>query len=172
MTLSSRLRQPAPVSIKEMEARRFGREKQHNYIRDVGRFATFLGRSPTPPHARQDWRDLCARTAVRMLLIAGLDSQLWPCEHAAAAVAGNPLGRCGARRRVTRSSSRASRSRGRRSALCGSGRRSRRYRGRAFAMRRPSRRSRSRLRPATRPLHRNWTACRRPHDLRPSTPSV
>jgi pimeloyl-ACP methyl ester carboxylesterase len=43
-------------------------------------------------HARQDWRDLCARTAVPMLLIAGRDSQLWPCEHAAAAVAGNPLG--------------------------------------------------------------------------------
>jgi len=31
--------------IDEMEMRRFGREKQRNYIRDVGRFATFLGRS-------------------------------------------------------------------------------------------------------------------------------
>ena len=30
----------------EMEMRRFGRETQRNYIRDVGRFATFLGRSP------------------------------------------------------------------------------------------------------------------------------
>jgi integrase/recombinase XerD len=26
--------------------RRFGRETQRNYIRNVGRFATFLGRSP------------------------------------------------------------------------------------------------------------------------------
>lgn len=32
--------------IDEMEMRRFGRETQRNYIRDVGRFATFLGRSP------------------------------------------------------------------------------------------------------------------------------
>ncbi len=32
--------------IDEMEIRRFGREMQRNYIRDVGRLATFLGRSP------------------------------------------------------------------------------------------------------------------------------
>ena len=32
--------------INEMEMRRFSRETQRNYIRDVGRFATFLGRSP------------------------------------------------------------------------------------------------------------------------------
>jgi integrase/recombinase XerD len=32
--------------IDEMDMRRFGRETQRNYIRDVGRFATFLGRSP------------------------------------------------------------------------------------------------------------------------------
>ena len=32
--------------IDEMEIRRFGPETQRNYIRDVGRFATFLGRSP------------------------------------------------------------------------------------------------------------------------------
>lgn len=32
--------------IDEMDIRRFGRETQRNYIRDVGRFATFLGRSP------------------------------------------------------------------------------------------------------------------------------
>lgn len=31
--------------IDEMDIRRFGHEKQHNYIRDVGRFATSLGRS-------------------------------------------------------------------------------------------------------------------------------
>jgi integrase/recombinase XerD len=29
-----------------MNMRRFARETQHNYIRDVGRFATFLGRAP------------------------------------------------------------------------------------------------------------------------------
>ena len=32
--------------IDEMEMRRFGHTTQRNYIRDVGRFATFLGRSP------------------------------------------------------------------------------------------------------------------------------
>lgn len=32
--------------IDEMEMRRFRRETQRNDIRDVGRFATFLGRSP------------------------------------------------------------------------------------------------------------------------------
>lgn len=32
--------------IDEMEIRRFGRETQRNYIRDVGRFATFLRRPP------------------------------------------------------------------------------------------------------------------------------
>jgi site-specific recombinase XerD len=32
--------------IEDMTMRRFSRETQRNYIRDVGRFATFLGRSP------------------------------------------------------------------------------------------------------------------------------
>lgn len=32
--------------IDEMEIRRFGYETQRNYIRDVGRLATFLGRPP------------------------------------------------------------------------------------------------------------------------------
>jgi integrase/recombinase XerD len=32
--------------IDDMNVRRFSRETQRNYIRDVGRFATFLGRSP------------------------------------------------------------------------------------------------------------------------------
>jgi site-specific recombinase XerD len=32
--------------IDDMTVRRFSRETQRNYIRDVGRFATFLGRSP------------------------------------------------------------------------------------------------------------------------------
>jgi integrase/recombinase XerD len=32
--------------IDDMNMRRFSRATQHNYLRDVGRFATFLGRSP------------------------------------------------------------------------------------------------------------------------------
>ncbi len=32
--------------IDEMDMRRFCRETQRNYIRDVGRFATFLGSGP------------------------------------------------------------------------------------------------------------------------------
>src|ERR1700675_3233881 len=42
----------APISplrqrlIDDMNVRRFSRETQRNYIRDVGRFATFVGRSP------------------------------------------------------------------------------------------------------------------------------
>ena len=42
----------APISplrqrlIDDMNMRRFSPETQRNYIRDVGRFATFLGRSP------------------------------------------------------------------------------------------------------------------------------
>ena len=33
--------------IDDMNVRRFSRETQRNYIRDVGRFATFLGARPT-----------------------------------------------------------------------------------------------------------------------------
>lgn len=44
-------------------------------------------------HAQQDWRDVIARLDKPQLLIAGRQSQLWPCEHAAAAVAESPLGR-------------------------------------------------------------------------------
>ena len=42
----------APVSplrqrlVDDMAMRRFSRETQRNYVRDVGRFATFLGRPP------------------------------------------------------------------------------------------------------------------------------
>ncbi len=52
----------APVSplrqrlIDDMHVRRFSRETQRNYIRDVGRFATFLGRPPdtaTPEDLRR-----------------------------------------------------------------------------------------------------------------------
>ena len=44
-------------------------------------------------HVQQDWRDIVRRLDVPQLLVAGRDSQVWPCEHAAAAVADNPLGR-------------------------------------------------------------------------------
>jgi pimeloyl-ACP methyl ester carboxylesterase len=44
-------------------------------------------------HAQQDWRDVVTRTDVPVLMVAARESQVWPCEHAAAAVAGNPLGR-------------------------------------------------------------------------------
>ncbi len=39
--------------IDEMDLRRFGHETQRNYIRDVGRFATFLGRSPDTATAEE-----------------------------------------------------------------------------------------------------------------------
>ena len=42
--------------IDDMNVRRFSRSTQRNYVRDVGRFATFLGRSPdtaTPDDVRQ-----------------------------------------------------------------------------------------------------------------------
>ena len=39
--------------IDEMDIRRFGRETQRNYIRDVGRFETFLGRSPDTATAKE-----------------------------------------------------------------------------------------------------------------------
>jgi pimeloyl-ACP methyl ester carboxylesterase len=42
-------------------------------------------------HAQQDWRDVIGRLAVPSLFIAGRDSQYWPCEHAHAAAAANPL---------------------------------------------------------------------------------
>ncbi|MDH2444803.1 alpha/beta hydrolase [Amnibacterium sp. CER49] len=44
-------------------------------------------------HSLQDWRDVAERAACPVLMVAGRDSQLWPCEHAAAAIAGNPRGR-------------------------------------------------------------------------------
>jgi pimeloyl-ACP methyl ester carboxylesterase len=44
-------------------------------------------------HAQQDWRDVIARVEVPVLMVAGRDSQYWPCEHAAAAVRGMPNGR-------------------------------------------------------------------------------
>ena len=44
-------------------------------------------------HGSQDWRDVVARLDVPFLMVAGQDSQLWPCTHAAAAVGSNPNGR-------------------------------------------------------------------------------
>jgi non-heme chloroperoxidase len=44
-------------------------------------------------HAQQDWRDVVARVDVPVLMVAGRDSQYWPCEHAEAAVRDNPYGR-------------------------------------------------------------------------------
>ena len=37
-------------------------------------------------HAQQDWRDVIARVGVPVLMVAGRESQYWPCEHAEAAV--------------------------------------------------------------------------------------
>ncbi|MEV6350561.1 alpha/beta hydrolase [Actinoplanes sp. NPDC051851] len=44
-------------------------------------------------HAGQDWRDVIARISVPSLFLAGRDSQFWPCEHATAMAATNPLAR-------------------------------------------------------------------------------
>ena len=38
--------------IDDMNMRRFSRETQRNCIRDVGRFAAFVGRPPAPPRRR------------------------------------------------------------------------------------------------------------------------
>ena len=58
----------------------------------------FAGTQPeTAPllrdHAQQDWRDVVARLEVPVLMVAGRDSQFWPCGHAEASLADNPLGR-------------------------------------------------------------------------------
>ena len=44
-------------------------------------------------HALQDWRDVVRRFPLPLLMLAGRESQVWPCEHAEAAVAGSPRGR-------------------------------------------------------------------------------
>ena len=44
-------------------------------------------------HALQDWRDVVERVARPVLMMAARESQLWPCEHAKAAIAANPFGR-------------------------------------------------------------------------------
>ena len=58
-------------------------------------------RDPTAPetlplladHALQDWRDVVRRFPLPLLMLAGRESQIWPCAHAEAAVAGSPRGR-------------------------------------------------------------------------------
>jgi len=44
-------------------------------------------------HAQQDWRDVIARVDVPVLMVAGRQSQYWPCEHAEAAVRDTGQGR-------------------------------------------------------------------------------
>ena len=44
-------------------------------------------------HALADWRDVLARFDKPFVMLAARQSQLWPCEHAAAALADNPHGR-------------------------------------------------------------------------------
>jgi hypothetical protein len=41
--------------IEDMNMRRFSRATQHNYVRDVGRFAIFLGRPPDTIRASCRW---------------------------------------------------------------------------------------------------------------------
>jgi pimeloyl-ACP methyl ester carboxylesterase len=44
-------------------------------------------------HGNQDWRDVIERLDIPFVMVAGRNSQLWPCEHAAASVGGNANGR-------------------------------------------------------------------------------
>ena len=60
------------------------------------RSATPRRRRPSPllaDHALQDWRDVVRRFPLPLLMLAGRESQIWPCEHAEAAVAGSLHGR-------------------------------------------------------------------------------
>lgn len=41
-------------------------------------------------HAQQDWRDVVERVEVPVLMLAGRDSQMWPCEHTTAMAERNP----------------------------------------------------------------------------------
>ncbi|MFI6025739.1 alpha/beta fold hydrolase [Amycolatopsis magusensis] len=43
-------------------------------------------------HAHQDWRDVLARAEFPVLMLAGRESQFWPCEHAEAAIRDTPSG--------------------------------------------------------------------------------
>lgn len=44
-------------------------------------------------HALADWRDVIQRFRGQILMIAAREGQVWPCEHAEAALAGHPNGR-------------------------------------------------------------------------------
>ncbi|MBN6039600.1 alpha/beta fold hydrolase [Amycolatopsis sp. 195334CR] len=44
-------------------------------------------------HAHQDWRDVIARAEFPVLMVAGRESQFWPCEHAGAAIRDTRSGR-------------------------------------------------------------------------------
>ena len=43
-------------------------------------------------HAKADWRPVIAAVEVPVLFIAGRESEVWPCEHAAAAASLTPMG--------------------------------------------------------------------------------
>ncbi|HEX3995080.1 MAG TPA: phage integrase N-terminal SAM-like domain-containing protein [Acetobacteraceae bacterium] len=64
--------------IDDMNVRRFSRETQRNYIRDVGRFATFLGRSPDSATAEDvrrfqiEQRDLGVPTPTMNSIVSAL----------------------------------------------------------------------------------------------------
>jgi site-specific recombinase XerD len=64
--------------IDDMNMRRFSRSTQHNYIRDVGRFATFLGRSPDTATAEDvrrfqiEQRDLGVPTPTMNSIVSAL----------------------------------------------------------------------------------------------------
>ena len=64
--------------IDEMEIRRFGRDTQRNYLRDVGRFATWLGRSPDTATAEElrrfqvEQRDLGVTAPTMNSIVAAL----------------------------------------------------------------------------------------------------
>jgi site-specific recombinase XerD len=64
--------------IDDMDIRRFSRETQRNYIRDVGRFATFLGRSPDTATAEDvrrfqiEQRDLGVPTPTMNSIVSAL----------------------------------------------------------------------------------------------------
>ena len=83
-----------------------GRGRRTDRLAGLNLVAEAIGRMPpfvdprTPErrtllqdHAEKDWRDVIARMSVPSLLLAGRDSQFWPCEHAIAAAESNPLAR-------------------------------------------------------------------------------
>ena len=93
-------------ALRRGRARHRARPHRRPVRRAVLRLVERLGgppafRDPSAPetlplladHARQDWRDVVRRFPLPLLMLAGRESQIWPCEHAEAAVAGSPRGR-------------------------------------------------------------------------------